>query len=48
MLLTLSPTIGLAGVVGMGIGIGWVLVGQVRMWCLLWNVGVVVEGVGVW
>jgi len=48
LLLTFPPTIGLAGVVGLGIGIGWILVGQVRMWCLLLNVGVVVEGVCVW
>jgi len=40
LLLSFPPTIGLARIVGLGIEIGWVLVGRARMRCLLWSVGV--------
>ena len=49
LLLSFPPNIGLAWVVGLGIEIGWEVVGRVRMWCLLWSVGVgVVEVCILW
>ena len=48
LLLSFPPTIGLSRVVGLGIEIGWVLVGQARMWCLLWSVRVGVVEVCTW
>ena len=44
-LLSFPPTIGLARVVGLRIEIGWIVVGRVRMWCLLLSVMVCVVGV---
>ena len=40
LLLAFSPTIALARVMGLGIGIGWIVVGRDHLWCLLWSVGV--------
>ena len=47
-LFSFPPPIGLAKVMGLGIGTGWVLVGRARMWGLLWSGGVIVVEIIVW